>query len=67
MIQTSLNLNSSTLMGKEECKKLTSLLNVLFEDKNSTEFRQPVDYKCKDYMFIIFYYRLGFVGLSDYY
>ncbi len=45
MIQTSLNLNSSTLMGKEECKKLTQLLNVLFEDKNSTEFRQPVDFK----------------------
>ena len=36
---SSLNLTTNTLMGKDEHKKLTSLLNILFEDKNSTEFR----------------------------
>jgi len=32
-------LTTNTLIGKEESKKLSQFINVLFEDKNSAEFR----------------------------
>ena len=36
--------SSSTLMGKEESKKVAQLLQTLFDSTDSFEFRTPVDY-----------------------
>lgn len=36
--------SSSTLMGKEEHKKVTQLLQTLIDSPESFEFRTPVDY-----------------------
>ena len=49
---SSLKLESSTPLGKEELKKVNIILQSLFNNNDSVEFRQPVDWK-------------GF-GLTDY-
>ena len=43
-MSNNLGINSTTLIGKEEIKKLNLMLDQLFKDKNSTEFQTPVDY-----------------------
>ena len=46
-MSSSLGLTSNTALEKEELKNLNTLINLLWDDKSSLEFRQPVDYKCK--------------------
>ena len=43
--KSTLNLNTSTLMYKDEQKKVSQLLQGLFDNSDSLEFRQPVPWK----------------------
>jgi hypothetical protein len=45
MVLSTLGLNPTTPLGKEEAKKLNLLLQMVWDNNDSFEFRQPVDYK----------------------
>lgn len=44
-MNSSLKLTSQTPLGKEELKKINNILTNLFDNNDSYEFRQPVDWK----------------------
>jgi hypothetical protein len=45
MKASNLGLVTSTLIGKEESKKLQQLVQALLDNSDTPEFRQPVDWK----------------------
>jgi hypothetical protein len=56
MRPSSLGLVTSTLIGKEENKKLQQLVQALLDNPSTSEFRQPVDWKTLglvDYLSVI--------------
>lgn len=57
---SSLKLGSRTMLGKEENKKVKTILQSLMDSNDSYDFRQPVDWKG-----IPYYLHLG-MGLLDY-
>lgn len=42
---SSLHLNSKTLLGKEQSKKIKNIMQSLISSNDSIEFRAPVDWK----------------------
>ena len=44
---SSLKLSSRTILGKEETKKVNTILMSLMDSNDSYDFRQPVDWKGK--------------------
>lgn len=44
-MKSSLKLNSTTKLGKEEIKKVKIIINCLNESNDSFDFREPVDWK----------------------
>lgn len=56
---SSLKLGSRTILGKEETKKVNTILMSLMDSNDSYDFRQPVDWKGKSEIIE----RNGIVGL----
>ena len=44
-MNSSLKLTTQTPLGKEELKKINNILTSLFDNQDSYEFRNPVDWK----------------------
>jgi len=43
-----MRLNPATIMGKEESKKIKTIIQSILDKPESYDFQNPVDWKCND-------------------